>query len=258
MPTAVVINLADGTYSSVDTRNALCSIAGNLGGTSSTLTGIVGNCTTPTNVVLAIPANDVALFTKDGGEASIECVQITGGNNSVGLSAAQFSILDYTQIVWGAWGTNGVHVQVSQNASVNMIGPETITANIAVHWAVSSGASFLAEATTNIPSAVAWSTNFLLGYGNVNINLGAWSVSGSGIAGTTGKRATLQGPGFLLINGVPCNSFFPGNVACTLTQGFQDDGGDNGTSVYPSGGVSCPSGITADTVTIVNGIVTHC
>jgi hypothetical protein len=33
-------------------------------------------------------------------------------------------------------------------------------------------------------------------------------------------------------------SFFPGNSACTLVNGAQDDNGDNQTSPMPAGGVS--------------------
>ena len=69
--------LADGTYSTV-ANSALCAIEGNSGGGAQTLTNIVGNCGTPSNVVFSIPDGDTGLFVKDLGENRNSVCQIPG------------------------------------------------------------------------------------------------------------------------------------------------------------------------------------
>jgi hypothetical protein len=223
------INLVDGTYNSPDGFNALCSILGNQGGSSSVLTTIVGDCGTPANVILAIPAGNIGLFAKDGGETSLQCATITGGNSSIGISAAQFSIIDLTTITWGAWGTGGRHISLGLGAVSNVNG-ETITANIAFH-AVISGASTLNElGTITINPAVVWGNEFL-SITNAVANFGSATFAGAGVAGTTGQRVVQTG-GYLYTGGVAVDTFFPGNVASSLTQGAQDDNGDLQTAAY--------------------------
>src|SRR6202451_3988389 len=238
------INLADGTYSTA-VSGALCSINGNGGGSSSQLVSIIGDVATPTNVVLAVPNNSIGVIAQDGGEVGINSLEFTGGNGSVGIQARQFAVADYSFVSWGSWGTGGSHFSVNQNASANLLNTETILANFtgSNHWTITGGGSFSAGAATNIPSAVSWSGGEFLGAtGNVFIDLSGWSTTGSGVSGSTGVRATLQGPGYLVVAG-SCASVLPGTAlgGCSFSYGFQDSNGDGMTGTGIVVGQSQPT-----------------
>jgi hypothetical protein len=230
------------------------------------LTFIVGDCATPTNVVLPIPAGDTGIFTKDLGETEVSCLELTGASGSieVGISGAQFSVVDLIQTVWGPFGTGSLGLNFSQSASLNFDGAASATINsgIGTFLALSSGANALAGggATIVIPSAVAWGSQFIQVYGPSMANLAALSFTGSGVAGTTGKRANLIGTGFLATGQVGCNTFFPGNAACTLIQGFQDDANDPATAPivqaqFTIGGLpTCNSAVQGTLAYVTNGV----
>ena len=234
----ITIELADGTYSAVDSTPALCSIQGNSGSSSNTLTFIIGDCTTPSNVVLSIPDGDIGIFTKDLGEVEVECLTLQGAGSgvTVGISGAQFSVVDLLKTVWGAFGSGSAPLQFTQSASLNFDGTAavTINANLTRFVTLGSGANISCAGTIAIPSAVAWGSEFIYVNGNATANFAGCTFTGSGVAGTTGKRATLSGPGYLQTNTVACSTFFPGNGACTLTNGFQDDANDPNTTPLPA------------------------
>jgi hypothetical protein len=99
--------------------------------------------------------------------------------------------------------------------------------------------------------------------------------------GTTGSRCNIIGTWTISTNVNP-NKIFPGSTNCTIATGTAAIGlqsGSGGSSIFDYGtaghallsggaagtpdtwdaaGVSCPSGITAGTVVVVNGLVTHC
>ena len=249
-PAPASIRLNAGTYSALDASNEMCGVFADSGGNGAALLIITGDCTTPANVVLAVPANSNGIVVKDGGLAAISCVTITGGNGSNGIQAAgQMSVADLDKIVWGTWGTGGVHVSAASGADVNLTANgETITGNFTsgFHWILSGKAVLFAGGPTNIPSAVSWTGGaFLNATGNPYVNLSGWSVTGSGVAGSTGQRANLTGPGYLVTTAAtPCNSFFPGNGACVIQFGFQDNANDPLTSPIPAGNLPTPTAST--------------
>jgi hypothetical protein len=237
----LTIQLADGTYSTV-VNGSLCSIGGNTGGGSQTLTNIKGNCGAPSNVIFSIPDGQTGLFVKDLGETEIQCVQFQGAGSgvSVGISAAQFSVVDLQSTVWGSFGNGSLLINVSQSSSLNLVGAAAMTLNAAPGGTgtvivLSSSANMLgANASIAIPSALAWGGQFIQLYGPVMANLSGMTFTGSGVAGTTGKRAALIGNAFLTTGSIACNTFFPGNGACTLIQGAEDDAGDAPTTPLPA------------------------
>jgi hypothetical protein len=245
------ITLANGTYSTTDSNNALCSITGNGGGSSPALTSLIGASTSgsPGNTVLAIPANSLGIYAKDGGEVVINNVEITGGNGSIGMQAAgQDCVVDYDNIFWGTWGTGGAHISVSAGCQANLTGGgETLLANFAssYHW-IMNGGTLLAGGPTNIPAAVSWTGGaFLSAVGNPLINLSGWTLSGSGVSGSTGFRAILTGPGYLITpSAVSCNSALPGSLACQITLGFQDNANDPLTMPWPAADLPAPTAST--------------
>jgi hypothetical protein len=233
----ITITLATGSYSSVDGNNALCSILGNNGGTSPTLTSLVGaGGTYPTSVVFAIPANGVGVYIKDGGEASISGIEFTGGNGSIGIeNSGQGAVADYTNVTWGAWGTSGVHVSLTDGSYVNLgaLG-ESIIANFtsSFHWIVSGGRLFAGGPTT-INSAVSWTGGQFLSAGPNNpvVELGGWSTAGAGVSGSTGQKASLAGNGYMGTRAsAKCNAALPGDAnSCSISPGFQTGGSDAST-----------------------------
>lgn len=251
LATSVAINLADGTYSSVDASNALCTQNGN-GGNGPILTNLTGDCTTPANVILQVPANATGVLVQDLAEVNVTCLTIIGGNGSVGLSGGQFAIIDVQTVHFGTFGTNSVHVAMASQSSYNILsGGEIIDGNAAFHWQMRSNAILSGAGGTSISTPVAFSGAFLDTRGAVYLNLVSWTLSGSGVAGTTGTRATLEGPGFIL-SATACNSLFPGNSNCVITLGFQDLANDALTTPFPAANIPNP---TASTLGGIESIV---
>lgn len=235
------INLADGTYSTVDAgTSSLCPVAGNSGGSSSQLISIIGNCAVPTNVILAVPNNNLGIYVTDAGEVSVSCFEITLGSGAIGIeNAGQGAVSDYNNIVWGASGANSVHVSGQAGSYVNMgAGGEIITANFSFHWQFSGDGRFNAGGVTAIANSTTYSL-FLSVTGSQYINLSSWSFTGTSL---TGVRAVLTGPGYLLTAAAaPCASVIPGNTACNLSLGFQDNAGEGMTGTGIGVGQQQPS-----------------
>ena len=222
------IYLADGTYTG-NAGTTLCDINGDVGGNDQQLISISGNRTRPTNVVVQVPDNGIGFNADDKGYLAVDFLQINGGNNSIGLAAGKSAVADYSDIYWGSWGSGGSHIVASGNgATINQLNNEYLTSNFSsgVHWDVSGGGSFNAEGTSHIDSAIAWSTFLSSSWGLVTVN--NWKLTGAGVSGSTGQRAVLSGPGYLLIGG-SCNSVLPGNSGCVFRNGFQDSNGDGTT-----------------------------
>jgi hypothetical protein len=227
---SVAISLADGTYSAVDDYGALCTVIGNIGGSSTILTSIRGNCSSPTGVILAVPANASGVFIKDGGEAGINCLEFTGADNAIGIqNSGQSAVSDYSNVYWGSWGTGGSHIAISSGGWVNLVGGgETLLATFTVHWNLSGNAVLHAGKPTRIPAALSWSHGvFVAASGPAVVDLGSWSVAGAGVAGSTGAKGVFNGPGYLVTAGnVPCGKILPGDGGCTFSNGFQDGAGE--------------------------------
>lgn len=261
---AVNINLAAGTYSSVDSNNALCSILGNNGGTSPTLTSLIGaGGTFPTSVIFAVPANDAGVYIKDGGEVSISGIEFTGGNGSIGIeNSGQSAVTDYTNVTWGAWGTGGVHVSLAEGSYVNLgAGGENIVANFAssFHWIVGANGVLTAGGATAIANSTSWAGGAFLtgGTGNPYINLAGWSFTGTSLVG---PQANLVGNGYLVTpSSAKCAAALPGSAnTCAISNGFQTSGNDfpttpnAGASTFPvvAAGINFNSATTDTAVTI--------
>ena len=254
------IQLADGTYTADDLGGSSgghqCHLTGNGGGSSNILVQVVGNPVTPSNVVIAIQStNQTGFYVEDTAELAVSELKFTNVNGGgSALTARQNAIVDYHDIQWGTWGNSGNHVAAFGNAVIVNPGNETLLANTTFigHWVATQGAFIIPGGTTTIQSSVTW-TQFASAT-NSNFDTSSWTLSGTG----TGQQFTGLGIGYLNSGATPCASVFPGTGGCTLQGGFQTSAGDNPTSVVPVGGVSCPSGVTAGTVTVVKGVVTHC
>ena len=241
---AVSLNLADGTYSTA-VAGALCTISGNSGGSSSQLFSINGNAITPTNVVLAVPSGASGIIIQDTAEAGINNLEITAVNGSgPGLDCKQLSLVDYNNITWGTWGNSGAHV-ASDGCRVNA-NVETLAANGVVHWSLANYA-VLAATATHVPSAVSFSAGDFISATDSNVNLGGWTLSGSGVGGSTGNSA-FAGAGSLTTAGnASCASILVFGT-CSFTAPYNDGAGEGMSGTGRMVGQQAPT-ITDPTIT---------
>jgi hypothetical protein len=223
------IFLADGTYTG-STGATLCQLNGDDGGSTGQLISIVGNTTTPTNVIIQVPASGIGFNADDKGYVGVNDLQINGGNNSIGIAAGKSAVSDYSNVYWGSWGSGGSHVAVQGNGSTaNLLNNEYLTAGFTgVHWNVAPGANFNGEGITNINSTISWTGgSFLAAAGTAVVDLSGWSTAGAGVSSSTGQNASLAGPGYLITkSNASCASVVPGNGGCGLSLGFQVSSGE--------------------------------
>jgi hypothetical protein len=233
------VNFANGTYSFTVVGGVAtppgCNVQGEAGGSSSQLLSLLGNCSSPSSVILSLSGLATAITGQDHATIGVNCMQFqSSGTGGTGIFCRQQAICDYSNVIWGPWGTGGAHVSVDES-SVNVLaasgGCETISANFNIHWNLSN-AHLSPGCATNIPSAVSWSANgngFLQAVDSY-VDLTGWSTTGSGVAGSTGQPANLSGPGYLLTAAAAaCASVLPGNTACNFSLGFQDNAGEGMT-----------------------------
>ena len=237
------INLADGAYNTVDANSALCSVLGNGGGSAPQLLSVVGNCGSPTNVILAVPANSIGIYIKDGGEAAVSCFEVTLGAGASGIqNAGQGGVADYGKIVWGTSGANSVHVSGGPGSYINLSNAgETIATNFNLHWLFSGDAQFSAAGVTAISNSTTFTGFLTASGGGYYLNLLSWSFTGSAL---TGVRATLIGPGHMVTAAAAsCASVLPGTGGgnCSFSFGAQDNAGDGITGTGPVVGKEGPT-----------------
>lgn len=222
---AIGIQLADGTYNSIDVNNALCTVQGNIGN-GPVQTDITGNCTTPGNVVLAVPNSDVGFYVVELGEPIINCLTITLGTNSVGIQAVTLSLTEVNKVHFGTATNTSTHVALNTNAVYSITGAgEFIDASAATHWSVASGATLSGGGGTTITTNVSFSSAFLVARGQVYIDLSQWTLTNAHTV--SGTAAILIGPGYMSTPGnAACSSALPGGGGCTLSQCFVDSAND--------------------------------
>lgn len=221
------INIADGTYSSTDGNSALCTNSGN-SGNGPVLTTLIGNCTTPANVVLAVPNSSIGINNTDGGENVSRCITITAGTNANGIVGGQFTVNDVDNVHFGAFGAGSVHVSLADHAVYNLTGSGEFLdgATFFAHIQMRGNAIVHGAGGTSVTTNITFSI-FLDTRGAVYIDLSSWTFTNSGSFTTTGQRANLIGTGYMITAGAAsCNTFIPGNSACNLQFGFQDNAGD--------------------------------
>jgi hypothetical protein len=225
------VNLANGTYNTIDPGTlSLCPIVGD-GGGNNQLVSIIGNNVSPSSVIWAVPNGDLGLYVKDGGEASISGIECAPGTNATCFqNAGQQGVLDYGNVIWGTSGSGSTHVSGSPGSYTNLVsGGESISANFSYHWIFAGNAQFNAGGATTISNSTTF-TEFLIATGSgYYLNLSGWSFTGSSL---TGIRATLTGPGYMVTAGAgSCASILPGTNSggCSFNAGAQDNAGDGMT-----------------------------
>ena len=231
---------------------------------------VSGDQNSPTSVSILAPSAGEGVYASDWCIARLSFVQIDNqGGATDGVRIGQGAIIDINDITCGAsWNSSGAPCVVLEKGGVaNFAGAVGINAlGCGSSLVQMTGGTFNAagvnppfpKRTITIPSAIACTNGTFNLTGPARLmNFNASTFTGAGVAGTTGVRAILTGPGWLDGGGSSVNSIFPGNSPALLTQGWQDDAGDNQTSPLPAGGVAC-SGSPSSSFAVVNGIVTHC
>ena len=215
---------------------------------------ISGSTASPTAVTILAPNGSSAIACSHFNIVHLNNLMIGDqGSALYGLWADEFCGIDLSNVTFNTFNNNAflMFARGYSHMECALLYPAiTISGSAAGLINMYHGAHFncgasspdttpVASATIAIPNAVAWANAGIVASGNVSlINFGLNTFTGAGVAGTTGRRAILIGPGYLSAGGTSCNSVFPGNSACLITQGFQDDALDPQTTPLsvPNGG----------------------
>lgn len=247
---------------------------------------IVGDRNAPTAVGIVSPNGGAGAYLKDQCVVIFDSVNFTDAGSALeALYVSQGGIADVKNVHFAAFNSSAAHILIDKSGQVNAITP-TIDGGAGEFVQVRGGLFSVAQtnvpavaSTIAIPNAVAFTTFIDAAGPSMLANFNSGTFTGAGVAGTTGKRAALDGPVYFQGGGTSINTVLPGNSAATLIRGAATDAGDAQTTplAVASGGigaaaagatavgnisgatpVSCPSGVTAATVVVLNGIVTHC
>jgi hypothetical protein len=159
------------------------------------------------------------VYAKDYACVQISGFRLTGGTGAFGLNAQQFAIIDYANMEFGAMAS-GRHLTATQFGSLAATGNNAITGNAAFHMAMQNQGQIQTGAfTLTIGSARAF-TIFAYADAVSLLYAAGTTISGAGVAGTTGKRYEGHQNSVIHTNGGGAN-FFPGNAVGSVATGAQ-------------------------------------
>jgi hypothetical protein len=173
---------------------------------------ILGDATTPANVVLAGGASPAVMATAVSGNYTFQGLKITGSSFSFLIQGG--SVIAYRDIDFG--GTN-VHIGSYGGSVVTKSGNVTISAGAVFHWlAKNNGVLSVSNNTITLTGTPAFSGSFALAQNGGIIECDSITFSGS----ATGKRYDVIGNAVINTNGAGA-SYLPGNSAGTTGTGGQ-------------------------------------
>lgn len=208
----VNINIADGTYTGANTgKNAVG--AGTI--------NIIGNTTTPANVLISVTSNSCFTAYDLSTKYSIDGVGLTNTGGGYQVDARGGSRVALKRISYGAGANGYAHINATTGAAVYMNGDYTITngSNLR-HIRATSGGSIIFNQNitvtlTGTPAFAVYAEATELG--RIAIESGAAvTYSGSG----TGQRYNVSLNAVIFTNGGGA-SYFPGNSAGAAATGGQ-------------------------------------
>lgn len=197
----ITIQLADGTYSDDFSASGAMPFSGPV--------SLIGNVATPDNCV--INANGLAFGADSFAKFYVSGFKITAlGANGNGLVAGHFGMLLFGAMDFGQ--CNGEHIAAWMNGEITGDGTDyMISGGASDHWKIDSwGTILINPCNVGIRNPLAFNYFHRNGAGQgcfKQVNF--W---GNGVAGTTGTKFGVNENATTLINGVPPNVFFPGNV----------------------------------------------
>lgn len=172
---------------------------------------ILGDNTTPSNVVWKPAANATAFHARDGAIVQITGVQFDGTNSGcTGIESSQFAVVDLTNI-WFTAFTSGIVMQSDDGGKINLVAGTFKFSGNFIYGIYINGGSFHVPAgiTFNLPNALTF-TQFVFAYrGSMSCD-GAITMTGTGAAGgSTGAKYSINFNATCLANGTT----FPGATA---------------------------------------------
>jgi hypothetical protein len=251
------INLAHGS----NYFSAVCFVNGTVLGQSSLF--VQGDDTNQGAVTLTAQNGAGAFFVKDYLSVRLRSLTIADqGSALYGVAVGQGGILDLQNVAFSAFNSSACQIYGYQPGSINLAAtgfgstfPVTLNGGAGSFVCLSRGAAIGFQTSSNpasptklqvnIPSAVAYSNGVINAIGPAAVfGLTSTTFTGSGVAGTTGRRAILSGPVLVDTGGAGINVAVPGNASATLTNGAQTDTGDALTTPIPAADLPLPTAST--------------
>jgi hypothetical protein len=178
---------------------------------------IEGDTTTPANVIISTAGHCVSSDGSMGWTVQGFRLTSSGGQciNAENAGAVYFGACDIHT-------ASSIQIWAKSASTITCISGYNITGNstVGIHFAAADGGVFYnTSATINIPSAIACATAFALAARNGTLyNTG--TISGAGVAGSTGPRYAANLNGVIYVGGSGAN-YFPGNSAGSTATGGQ-------------------------------------
>lgn len=219
---------------------------------------IQGDTTNAAAVTAVAPNASYAFYALDFCALRIDSITLSDQGSALqGVRIGQDGIIDFVNAHCAAFNSSAQCIFIEKSGSANLGSAAGITIDgCGQNFLKMNGGAFnvggvlsppasVPSGTISISTALACSDAFINASGNsVLQSFASNTFAGSGVAGTTGVRAKLSGSAYLNAGGTGCNSIFPGNSPCQITQSAQDDASDPLTTPWPlaSGGTGIVSG----------------
>jgi hypothetical protein len=208
---SITISVADGTYSTTGSAIVLKSYVSGSGTIS-----IVGNTTTPSNVVVSVTTGFGIIGSSVRGAwtlSGMKVTTLTAGYDTINVSlGTRLSIVS----AWEFGAAGGTHITATYGASVIISTNYTISGGAGIHWNVSTQALVQAAGhtltITGTPTFTTWA-QAIQGGGLV---VHADTFSGAITAGAT--QYTASTVGWIYTAGAGAG-YFPGTVGGSATSG---------------------------------------
>jgi hypothetical protein len=117
---------------------------------------VLGDCSEPRRVSIALAGNDYGFFVQDHAIVGINCLTIgSTGTGSIGIKSRQYAIADYRNVHFGSMPA-GVHVSAQEASKINCLSA-TIIGGATYHLWANQQSLIMINCEVTIPIAVAFS-----------------------------------------------------------------------------------------------------
>jgi hypothetical protein len=197
---------------------------------------VLGDSSSPTSVVMTAPNSGNAITTRDLCIVTLKDFKIADqGSAATAIDVTQGSIVDMTDIHFGAFNSSANHVTVEGGqAKATFLASNSIDGGAATFLTMFGGGIVdFNNAAVNIGSAVAFNTSTFFASGPAHVyGMSTGTFTGAGVAGTTGTRAIMANGATMKASSGACNSVWPGNANCQITNLAYDDAADATTGNF--------------------------
>jgi hypothetical protein len=200
----VILQLADGTYPAI-------VVQGNPPGIGAASFSIVGNTTTPGNVIVQ-GTNTDAFLAKGGARVTVKGIKFQTTGSGSGINTQDVGTSVYVDVGCQFGACVAKHMIAYLGTEINLAGAYTITGNAPVHYEVAGGVIYKNASCDATNRTFTNFTNVYNG-GKLMINNTAFTTTGS-----VGTRYYVYAGGMVQSYGA-ANTIMPGNAA-----GYTDTG----------------------------------